>query len=78
MLDYRVYLSTSQILALREYNSNHKDFANEEIYGCKIVDDHYEDCKSIFLDIFRGETNQSKSLYGTIDEDYNGYQFFGD
>lgn len=77
LLDYSISLSTSQIMALREYNENNRDYMNEEIYDCVEVDGTYRNCKSSFLRILRGDTNQNMKLYATLDDIYNGSKYFG-
>ena len=77
LLDYSISLSTSQIMALREYNEHNRDYMNEDIYDCIEVDGTYRNCKSSFLRILRGDTNQNMTMYGTLDEKYNGSKYFG-
>lgn len=78
LLDYSITLSTEQIKALREYNSNHKDYTSEEIANCIIVDNTYRNCRSNFLEILRGNTTELGSTqYGTLNPDYNGSKYFG-
>ena len=76
LLDYSISLSAAQIRALREYNSNNKDYINEDIHDCENDEDMYINCRSNLLDILRGTTTTDSSIYGTIDPDYNGKKYF--
>ena len=73
LLEYSISLSTTQIRALKEYNSHHKDYVNEPINNCTIKNDTYRTCKSDFLEILRGNTTElGSTTYGTIDPNHNG------
>ena len=77
--DYSIELSHEQIMALREYNSNNKDYINEPIDNCDIENDMYFNCRSNLLEIFRGNTTElGTTKYGTLDPNYNGSKYFND
>lgn len=67
-LQYSITLSPNQIRNIKSRNAKESgNYINEEVYGCQIVGDVYQNCISPFVEDLR-----KNKEYGTIDQKHNG------